>query len=67
MKCLLLSHTHTHGHTHTHTHTHTMRTLTNNTEIVNWICKLGCGTSYVVIEKLDTENAYNMTEKQPQN
>ena len=31
------------------------------------ICKLGSGTSYAVIEKLDTENTYNMIEKQPQN
>ena len=46
---------------------HTIKTLTNNTELVNLICKLGHGASYTLIEELDTENAFKMVEKQQQN
>ena len=45
---------------------HTIKTLTNNTEILNLICRLGHGASYTLIEELDTENAYQMIEKQDQ-
>lgn len=35
-----------------------IKSLTNNTELVNISCKLGHGMSYSMIEELDTENAY---------
>ena len=45
---------------------HTIKTLTNNTEILHLICRLGHGASYTLIEELDTENAYQLIEKQDQ-
>ena len=53
LKCLLLP--------------HTIKKLTKSTELVNFICKLGHGASYTVIEELDTESACKMIEKQQQN
>ena len=42
----------------------TIKKLKNYTELVNFICKLGHGASYTVIEELDTENAYKMVVEQ---
>ena len=40
--------------------------LTNNTEILHLISRLGHGASYTLIEELDTKNAYQLIEKQDQ-
>ena len=53
LKCLLLP--------------HTIKKLTKSTELVNFICKLGHGASYTVIEELDIKNPYKMIEIQQQN
>ena len=45
----------------------TIKKLKNYTELLNFICKLGHGASYTVIEELDTESACKMIEKQQQN
>jgi len=40
--------------------------LTNNTELINLVCRLGHGASYSMLEELDTENAYKIVEEQEQ-
>ena len=41
-----------------------IKTLTNNTELINITNKLGHGVSYTLLMEADTENAYNIFEKQ---
>ena len=45
---------------------HVIKTLTNNTDLINLICRMGHGASYTLIEELDTEHAYQMVDKQQQ-
>ena len=45
---------------------YTIKTLTNNTELINLVCRLGHGASYSMLEELDTENAYKIVEDQEQ-
>ena len=44
-----------------------IKSLTNNTEIINVINKLGHGVSYAVLMETHTENAYRILERQLQN
>lgn len=41
-----------------------VKTLTNNTELINILNKVGHGVSYGVLMELQTENAYKIYEKQ---
>ena len=41
-----------------------VKTLTNNTELINILNKLGHGVSYSVLMELQIENAYKIYEKQ---
>jgi hypothetical protein len=40
-----------------------IKSLTNNTELINIINKLGHGISYSLLEELETETAYNLIEE----
>jgi len=44
-----------------------VKTLTNNTEVINILNKLGHGISYSVLIELQTETAYNIYEQQMTN
>jgi len=44
-----------------------IKELTNNTELINTISKLGHGVSYSVLEELLTEVAYKNVEKRREN
>ena len=41
-----------------------IKTLTNNTERINFVNKLGLGVSYSLLMEAHTENAYHIVEKQ---
>ena len=43
-----------------------IKTLTNNTEIVNIVNRLGHGVSYSILSELNTENAYAIQKEQTQ-
>lgn len=45
---------------------YTIKTLTNNTELINLVCRLGHGASYSMLEELDTENANKIVEEKEQ-
>ena len=41
-----------------------IKTLTNNTEIINIINRLGHGVSYSILSKMHTENAFRIQKQQ---
>ena len=41
-----------------------IKTLTNNTEIINIIKRLGHGISYSILSEMHTENAYRIHDQQ---
>ena len=41
-----------------------IKQLTNNTELINTVHRLGHGVSYSILSKLHTENAYSIQEQQ---
>ena len=42
----------------------TIKTLTNNTELINIVNRLGHGISYSILNELTTENAFKIQEEQ---
>ena len=43
-----------------------LKTLTNNTEIINMVNRLGHGISYTLLMEIQTENAYMIVDQQMQ-